>query len=162
MLDMNPTSKAVVLILAVSSPNAAFVAQANAASAAQAQASGCPQTVQNIQTFQTNFATTSSSYWTHQRNFVSYLYGRGHALANWQQLAATEKSLAVALQQGVSATLAAVRALLTTAKSQSCLPSAQLQAIQEQLTGLSRRINFDQFPTDESAQATGPGTHLGP
>jgi hypothetical protein len=162
MPDMNPTSKAVVLILAVSSPNAASAAQANAASAAQAQASGCPQILQNIQTFQTNFGTTSGSYWTHQKNFVSYVYGPGHALANWQQLAAAEKSLAAALQQGVSATLAAVLAVLTTAKSQGCLPSAQLQVIQEQLTGLGRRINFDQFPTDESAQATGPGTHLGP
>jgi hypothetical protein len=145
---MNPTCKAAGLILTVG--------LLNSPSPAKAQSPDCAQTMQDIRARVANLDKSSSSYWAHRHNY-DYMFGRSHAAPAWKQRADNEKSQADPIRQAMPGMHAAVRNLLETAKSQNCLPPAQLQAIEEQVTNQARRINFDRFPADESEATSRPG-----
>jgi hypothetical protein len=149
---MSRTAKVFALFLIIAPPG-----MANAAPAV-----GCPQLVQSANSLAATIASAATNYWTHRQNFVNYTFGNLRLVANAKALAAAEKTLAVQLQAPVPNTLANFRATLATARSQNCLSAADLRAIEETATKHARKINFDQFPDDETEATNRPGPNKMP
>jgi len=135
--------KAIVLLSAV------VLAAASSALGNAAPAGGCAQVVQNINSLAATIAGAASSYWAHRENFVELASGASRqTVPNALQLAAQEKSQADPLKAAMLNTLANFKAFIAAAQSQNCLPSAQLSAIAEPTIKHAKRVNFDQFPTE--------------
>ena len=118
-------------------------------------APGCAQVVQNINNLASTIAGGASSYWSHRKNFVELKHGPSSlAVPNAIQLAEQEKTQANPYKAAMPSTLASFKALVATARSQNCLPPAQLSAIVEPVIKLAKGVNFDQFPPDETIEAT--------
>jgi hypothetical protein len=110
-------------------------------------APGCAQVVQNINNLASTIAGGASSYWSHRKNFVELKFGPSSlAVPNAAQLAEQEKIQADPLKAAMPSTLARFKALVATARSQNCLPPAQLSAFVERVIKLAKGVNFDQFP----------------
>jgi hypothetical protein len=144
---MNRTAKVFALFLIIAPPG-----MANAAPAV-----GCPQLVQSANSLAANIASAATNYWAHRQNFVNYTFGNLRLLANAKALAAAEKALAVQLQAPIPNTLANFQAAIATAQSQNCLSAAALHAMLEATTTHARKLNFDQFPVDETEATNRPG-----
>jgi hypothetical protein len=129
--------------------------------AASAQpAPGCAQVVQNINNLASTIASGASSYWSHRKNFVELKFGRSSlAVPNASQLAEREKTQADPVKAAMPNTLARFKALVATARSQNCLPPAQLSALVEPIIRHAKGVNFDQFPAEESFEAP-PSTRM--
>jgi hypothetical protein len=119
--------------------------------AVSAQAVGsCASLVQSIQSRASAISGASSSYWGDRANFVDLTFGLSRrTVAGAAQVAAQRRTQAAGVKAGVPAQLANFKALVATARSQSCLTPAQLSSIVEPTIKRARRINFDQFPDDE-------------
>ena len=112
-------------------------------------APGCAQVVQNINNVASTIASGATSYWSHRKNFVELKYGPSSlAVPNATQLAEQEKTQADPLKAAMPSTLARFKALVATARSQSCLPPAHLSASVERVIKLAKGVNFDRFPED--------------
>jgi hypothetical protein len=123
-------------------------------------APGCAQVVQNINNLARTIADGASSYWSHRKNFVELKFGRSSlAVPDASQLAEREKTQADPLKAAMPNTLARFKALVATARSQNCLPPAQLSALVEPVIRHAKGVNFDQFPAEESYEAT-PSTRM--
>jgi hypothetical protein len=144
---MSRTAKVFALFLIVAPPG-----MANAAPAV-----GCTQLVQSANSLAANIASSATNYWAHRQNFVTYTFGNLHLVANAKALAAAESALAVQLQAPMPNALASFRAAIAMARSQNCLSAAALKAIEETATTQARKINFDQFPADETEATNRPG-----
>jgi hypothetical protein len=117
-----------------------------------AQAVGnCASLVQRIQTSASAISSDSSSYWGNRANFVDLTFGLSRrTVPSALQVAAQRQTAANGVKAGIPAKLASFKALVATARSQSCLTPAQLSSLVEPTIKRARRINFDQFPEDES------------
>jgi hypothetical protein len=142
------------VVLAVVRP-----AVANAAPGA-----GCSQIVQQLNDVAATIDQTATAYWTHRANYVDLLFGPSSQIVpNARELAEQEKAEADPLKAGMPHILASFKGLVTAAQAQNCLPPAQLSAIAEPNIKHSKRVNFDQFPPEESLEsATNPGPHRMP
>jgi hypothetical protein len=116
---------------------------------------GCDQIVNNINNVVALIDQDATTYWTHRANFVDLIFGpSSRVVPNARQLAEQEKTQADAVRAGIPNRAASLKGLLTAAQAQDCLSPAQLSAIGEPRLKLTKRINFDQFPTEESSQST--------
>ena len=128
---------------------------ATAAVASAQPAPGCAQVMQNINNLATTITGAASSYWSHRKNFVELKYGPASlALPNATQLAEQEKTQANPVKAAMPNTLASFKALVATARSQNCVPPAQLSALVEPVIKHAKGVNFDQFPPEETIEAT--------
>jgi hypothetical protein len=148
---MSRTAKVFALFLIIAPP------VANAAPAV-----GCPQLVQSANSLAATIASAATNYWAHRQNFVNYTYGNLRLVPNAPALAAAERALAVQLQAPIPNTLASVQAAIAMAQSQNCLSAAASQATKETATTQARKINFDQFPDDETEATIRPGPNKMP
>ena len=125
---------------------------------------GCAQIVQNINDSASAIAANANSYWAHRANFVDLIFGPSNvavpnappAVPN-PQAADQEKSQADTVKAGMPGRLNSFKGLLTAAQAQGCLSPTQLSAIVEPTIKLAKRVNFDQFPSEELEELTGPG-----
>jgi hypothetical protein len=150
--------KALVLLCTVALA-AALPAVANAA-----PGNGCAQIVQNINASASAIADNANSYWAHRANFVDLIFGPSNVAAPNAppavpnpQAADQEKRQADTVKAGMPNRLASLKGLVTAAQAQSCLSPAQLSAIVEPTIKHAKRVNFDQFPSEELEELTGPG-----
>jgi hypothetical protein len=116
----------------------------------------CSKAVQNARNLAANIGGSANTYWAHRANFVDFKFGRSRDNPNAKALAEAEKSLAAPLKAATPNNLANFQAALATARSGNCLSAAELRAIEETATTHARKINFDQFPDNET-EATSPG-----
>jgi hypothetical protein len=117
----------------------------------------CSQAVQDARNVAANIAGSAKSYWAHRKNFADFRFGRLRNDPNAKALADAEASQASQSQALMPNNLANFRAALATARSQNCLPAAELRAMEETATTQARKINFDRFPVDELEATSRPG-----
>jgi hypothetical protein len=149
--------KAIVLLCTV------VLAMAGPVAANAQSGNGCAQIVQNINDGASAIAGNANSYWAHRANFVNIIFGPSNAQgqnsnaqgqnSNAQQ----EKDQADLIKAGMPNRLTSLKTLVATAQPQGCLSPAQLSAIVEPTTKAAKRVNFDQFPSEELEELTGPG-----
>jgi hypothetical protein len=149
---MSRTANVFALFLIIAPPG-----MANAAPAV-----GCTPLLQSINSFAANIASAETNYWAHRQKFINYIFGNLRLVPNAPGLAAAEKALAVQLQAPVPNTLASFQAAIATAQSQNCLSAAALKAMLETTSTKARKINFDQFPADETEATQRPGPNKMP
>jgi hypothetical protein len=139
---MSLSMKAVVLFLIV-----VFVIAPSVM--ANAQPATCTQAVQNANNLAATIASYATNYWAHRQNFVDFVYGKKHSVANWETLAATEMSLGAQLRGPMPNALASFQAAIATVQALNCMPAATLQTLIEATTTHARTINHDRFPVAE-------------
>ena len=116
---------------------------------------GCRQIAQRLTAAATNINQNATAYWAHRAEFVDLIFGAsGSTVPNAMQAAEQNKAQADALRATMPSTLANFKDLVSTARSQSCLPPAQLSAIVEPAIKLAKRVNFDQFPEELPSEST--------
>ncbi|HJU17551.1 MAG TPA: hypothetical protein VJ770_13930 [Stellaceae bacterium] len=127
-----------------------------------APGNGCDQIEQRINDVSATIDQNATAYWMHRANFVDLIYGpSSEVVPNARALAEQEKAEANSLKAGMPNNLASLKGLAIAAEAQNC--PAQLPAIAEPRIKLAKRVNFDQFPPEESLEeATTPGPHRMP
>ena len=119
-----------------------------AAPTADAATSSCAQLVQQINALQTSVAANAARSWAHRANFIELQIGQSRSIVPAAPATALqEQSAAAPLKAGMPTALETLKSLVQTAKSQSCLPIGQLQAINESVFKLAKAVNIDQLPT---------------
>jgi hypothetical protein len=111
---------------------------------------GCAQIVKNLNDAAAAVNGDATNYWAHRARFVDLIFGQSRETLSAAQNAEQEKSQADAVKAGVPGRLASFKGLLTAAQAQGCLSPSQLAAIAEPTIKLAKRVNFDQFPPEES------------
>jgi hypothetical protein len=135
----------------------AGLATASAVVVDAAPVNSCTQIVQNINTGAAAVAGNTNSYWAHREKYVDLMFGQ----AQWTdpdplKHAQQEKSQGDALRGAMPNSLASFKGLVATARSQNCLTASQLSAIAEPAIKRAKRVNFDQFPQEESTESSIP------
>ena len=117
----------------------------------------CSQAVSNARNLAANIDVSANTYWAHRTNFIDFKFGRSRNNHNAKALADAEESQAGQSKALMPNKLATFRAALATARSQNCLSAAELRAIEESATSQARKVNFNQFPADETEATSRPG-----
>jgi hypothetical protein len=134
---------------------AAVLAVMGPVKANAAPGAGCSQIVQNLNDVVALIDQDASSYWAHRANYVDLIFGpSSRVVPNARQVAEGEKSQGDAVKAGIPNRAASLKGLLTAAQAQNCLSPAQQSAITEPRFKDTKRVNFDQFPPEESSQST--------
>ena len=134
---------------------AALLAIAPAAVANAQAGGGCTQIAQALTTAAASIGQNATAYWAHRAEFVDLIFGvSSSTVPNAMQVAEQNKAQGDALRSTMASTLANFKDLVARARSQSCLPPAQLSAIVEPAIKLAKRVNFDQFPEELPLEST--------
>lgn len=115
----------------------------------------CAQVVQNLNSIATQIHQNATSYWAHRANFVNLLFGSSRPSQDASQAAKKEKAQGDSLKAAMPGTLANFKHLVATAQSESCLSPDELSAIAEPTIKHAKRVNFDQFPSEEGIESKG-------
>jgi hypothetical protein len=120
---------------------------------------GCNQIINNINNAIATVNQNAASYWTDRANFVDLIYGpSSQVVPNAKQVAEQEKSQADTIKQGMPGRVNSLKGLLRAAQAQDCITPALQFAIVEPSVKQGKRVNFDQFPSEEQQEEpTAPG-----
>jgi hypothetical protein len=146
--------KALVLLCTV------VLAVAPSAVANAQSGNACDQIVQNINAASSGISGDADAYWTHRAKFVALIFGPSNAQgqnSNGQgqnSNAQQEKDQADTIKAGTPNKLASFKGFVTAADAQGWKVSATTV---EATIKLAKRVNFDQFPSEELEEQTGPG-----
>ena len=129
------------------------IAPNTAANAAKDDAM-CKQILKDLDKAVGTIDDDATSYWASRANYVDLLFGQSRDQPDNEQKAEQEKSDAKVKKDKMKDNKKSFDNLITAAQAGDCLSPTELSATVEPTTKHAKRVNFDQFPPEESTQGS--------